>query len=355
MKMQTFLNSFDRLYASNVNLMLLGAPGMGKTTAVEAEARKRGLGYVELVLSQIEGVDLRGIMVPIRQADGSTPDTGSTLTPLKRMIQQEIDAGAKGGIVGMDEYFQGPLDVRKAATNFLVSKRIGEWTLPDGWVIWGTSNPPEWRAGTSNAMGHEVSRWMMLNVTPDPESWERWAYSQGVHHLYLTWANRFPHEVFSEEPPKDRNAPHCNPRSLMAAHAIHTLGSKGNDLSLDGTMREFVAGAIGAGAAESLFGFLAVQDVLPSPEEMLANPEGCRLPPPERLDAHYAAMMQAVTLGDRKTNDTLFKYVQRMGKDMAVTCIRHMAKKDKLAVSSPAIAKFIAENPEAVMSIAERA
>lgn len=353
MKMSQFDNTqFLRAYRSGNNIMLMGAPGIGKSETMEQRTKANNLGYVELILSQVEAIDIRGIMVPHRRQDGGQPETVSTRTPLASLVEAEQARGVKGGIIFFDEYYQAPHDVRKAVTQFLTSKRIGNWHLPGGWVIWGASNPPEWRAGTVAAMGHENSRWVSITLTPDPDAWAAWAHTAGVHHLYLAFAHRFPHVVFSTEPPKDRNEPHCNPRSFYYANKLHALGVADNNLPTDPVTREWVAGTIGHGAANELFAFLKVQDVIPSPEEMLENPTGCKIPPAERIDARYACMMQAVSYASPDTNEALFEFVKRLDKELAVASIKHFCQKDPMAVNAPNIARFIAENPDSMMALA---
>ena len=342
----------DRFHAARSRLMLLGPAGAGKSTIIEGYTKAKQLGYVEIIVSQIEAFDVRGIMVPHR-VEGRLPDTVSTRSPIATLVEREIANGHTRGVLFLDEYYQGGLDVRKAFTQFMTSYRIGDWELPEGWVIWGASNPASWRAGTSAPMGHEPSRWTpTLDVEPDPASWQRWANSAGIHHLYSAFANHLPDEVFSINPPADRGSPHCNPRSLVAAHDFHTLGVQGNELPIDPVTQECVAGAIGHGAANALFGFLQVQDVMPSPEEMLANPTTCKIPPPERIDARFASMMQAVHHAGPERNEALFEFVRRMGKEMALTSIKHFAAKDPLSLNAPNIVKFMTENAVSTMALA---
>jgi len=346
----------NRMLQSGDNYMFMGAPGIGKSQMMIEFTEANNLGYVELVLSQIEAVDVRGIMVPQRKADNSAPDTVSTRTPLAAMVDAEIAKGRRGGVIFFDEYYQAELGNRKAVSQFLTSRKIGDWSLPDGWVIWGASNPKAWRAGTIPPMGHEVTRWIDIEVSPDVSGWLAWAAKNNVHHLYRAFVERFPHEVFVTTPPEDRTTKHCNPRALMYAHNFHTLNSNGNDLacSTDQDPIEFetIKGAIGVGAATALFGFLRNQDVMPSPADMLENPTSCKIPPIERIDARYACMMQAVAHANSQNIEPLFQFVQRLGTEMTLASLKRFTEVEPLALNAPSIARFIAANPEATMSLA---
>lgn len=336
-----------------VNTMLVGPAGCGKSTIVEQFCTANNLGYVEFIVSQREAYDVNGMGVPQRRADGLAPDLVFTRSPLMRMIEEQQALGKKGGIIFLDEYYSGEKDIRKALSQFLTSRRLGADKLPEGWVVWGACNPPEWRnAGTP--MGHEPTRWANKTVTPDPEGWGTWALENSIHPLYVSWAKKFWTEVGGVTPPKDKWNPHCNPRSLVSAHAIHSLGVTGNNLATDEDAREEVAGTIGESATHSLFAFLKVQDCMPSPEEMMENPEGCALPPVERLDAVYACMMQAVTYTEATNADDIFRFVQRLPKDMAATYIQTIGKLPGMAKSlqSPRIAQFVAANPQLLMATA---
>lgn len=347
-----------KMVLSGNNYMLLSSPGSGKTTLARDFATyvMSNFGFVEMILSQREGIDIRGIPVPQRDPNGGRPTTITTISELQRAVEEQIAAGAKGGLIWLDEYYQAQLDVRKAVSQLLPKPHmLDDWKLPEGWVIWGASNPPEWRAGTVPPMGHEKSRWIELNIAPHPDSWHEWGHKNDIHPLYMAFAKEQPHQVFSTEPPKDRNAPHCNPRSLVMAHDYHVLGAGDGgflEASTDSVDYEVVSGSIGQGAARALFTYMRVQDVMPTAAEMLADPTGCKVPPKERIDARYACMMQAVHYASPETNEALFEFVKRLDKEMTVSSIKHFVKKSPQSLNAPNISKFIAENPESAMALA---
>lgn len=345
-----------KMVASGNNYMLLSAPGSGKTSLARHFAHNvmSNFGFVEMILSQREGIDIRGIPVPQR-VEGKRPVTISTVSELQRSVEEQIAAGKRGGLIWLDEYYQAQLDVRKAVSQLLPTPHVlDDWELPEGWVIWGASNPAEWRAGTIPPMGHEKSRWLEVNVAPHPDSWHLWAHDNDIHPLYMAFAKEQPNQVFGTEPPKDRNDAHCNPRSLVTAHNFHTLGAEDGVLeaSTESLEYEVVSGAIGMGAARALFTYMRVQDVMPTADEMLADPTGCKIPPKERIDARYACMMQAVHYASSETNEALFEFVKRLDKEMTISSIKHFVKRDPLSINAPNIAAFIAANPESAMALA---
>jgi hypothetical protein len=315
-------------------------------------------GFVEMILSQREGIDVRGIPVPQRDPNGGRPVTITTISELERAVTEQVNAGKQGGIVWLDEYYQAQLDVRKAVSQLLPKPHILDgWQLPEGWVIWGASNPAHWRAGTIPPMGHEKSRWVEINVAPHPDAWQAWAHANNIHPLYMSFAADrnmgIPH-IFSDKVPEDRNAPHCNPRSFVTAHDYHTLGVDGGALeaSTDSVDFAIVCGAIGEAAAGKLFGYLQVQDVMPTAAEMLADPTGCKIPPKERLDARYACMMQAAAYASPETNEALFEFVLRLDTEMAASAIPHFVKRSPLSLNAPNISAFLAKHPETAMALA---
>lgn len=342
---------------SGNNYMFLSAPGSGKTSLARLFANEvmRDFGFVEMILSQREGIDVRGIPVPQRDPEGGRPTTVATISELQRQVTEQIAAGAKGGLIWLDEYYQAQLDIRKAVSQLLpVPHFLDDWKLPEGWVIWGASNPPEWRAGTIPPMGHEKSRWLEISVSPHPDSWHIWAHENNIHPLYMAFAKQQPAQVFGTEPPKDRNDAHCNPRSLVTAHNFHVLTAADNVLEArtDSLEYEVVSGAIGLGAARALFTYMRVQDVMPTADEMLSDPTGCKIPPKERIDARYACMMQAVHYASPETNERLFEFVKRLDKEMTISSIKHFVKRDPLSLNAPNISDFIARNPESAMALA---
>ena len=213
------------------------------------------------------------------------------------------------------------------------------------WVVWAASNRTQDKAGVNKMLSHVANRMAIIEVTPDVEGWVKWASANSVHPMYLAFAQARPGIVFSDEPVVDPNKPGCTPRSFTYASEFHTLGMRSMELPTDPVTLEVVAGFIGEAAAGEFFSFCKVVDILPTYADVMDDPKKAKLPPSERLDAHYAAAQLLVHYVNEDNVNTLFEYALRLRKELQVSIARQFIDNSKgVLLNSAAMQKFIKEN-----------
>lgn len=339
----------QRLFDAKSNLILLGAPGIGKTQRVHQFAAQQGLPMLDFRATMTDATDIGGFAVPSKREDG-TSVTLFTLSPILTAIR---DTKSERGILFLDEFFQGDHLVQKAFGQVFSEREIRGHKFPDGWAIWGASNRVQDRAGRNNVLSHIRNRVTMLDVESDQEGWLAWADKAGIHPMATGFARFRPGLVFNNEVPAG-DEPYCSPRSLVNAFKYLTEGAVDMRLPNDDVSREIVHGFVGPTATE-LFAFLSTHQFLPeSKEEIIADPEGCKLPPADRMDAQFAAVAMAVDAVTPKVIDPFIRYVFRLSKEFQTSAMVSIFKKLDVhsgsLLNSPLFARWAADNRALITS-----
>ena len=168
------------------------------------------------------------------------------------------------------------------------------------------------------------------------------------------WALQNPTVLFEPEPKEQ--GPWCNPRTACAGERYLQVKARrnGGTIPTDDLTTEMLAGTIGMGAAASMMGFLQFRLQLPSYDDVVNDPKGT--PVPNKADL---LLLMAYELAGRAKKEHLaecIEYVQRLPKDMAVTFVSALLRRDyKSMIQEPAMQAWINRNASLVSIIASLA
>ena len=149
-KLTIFLN---KLIEQNVlcSTMIWGAPGIGKSSVIEQVAKSNGLELIDLRISQLAPTDLRGLPVP---ADNKA-----------HWFPPEFLPTEGKGILFLDEINMAPPAVQGIAQQLILDRKVGSYTVPEGWVIWSAGNRKEDHAAVFDMPAPLANRFIHLEVT----------------------------------------------------------------------------------------------------------------------------------------------------------------------------------------------
>lgn len=204
-----------KLFSPFVPVLLVGAPGVGKTASVQAQ-----FDHSEVVLvSTLVEEDISGL--PYREGDYDY----RTIPALFRRLQAAADKG-HSTVLFLDELDKARRSVADTLLTLVASRKVGLGVLPTSTCIVAAANPPEFGGGDgiSEAM---LSRFSVIDYVPDVCRWATWAAGQ----FDSSSSNRVIDAVRSGELPifdmtgegLDRRI--TSPRTLtMALRALETFG-----------------------------------------------------------------------------------------------------------------------------------
>lgn len=249
----------ERLVSARIyfSTMIWGPPGVGKSSIVAQTAEAHGLAFVDVRLSQLAPTDLRGLPVA---ADG-----------VSRWYPPEFLPRDGAGILFLDELNLAPPTMQGMAQQLILDRRVGNYSVPEGWFIWAAGNRKEDRAAVYDMPAPLANRFLHLSVEPDFESFKAYALGAGVEEQILAFLSFRP-ELLHKIDPQQPAWP--SPRSWMMASALHHH-------ALD------VAAVVGSAVSAEFAAYRTLYEQLPDIEHILEG-SGGKIPFPKEPSVRYA-------------------------------------------------------------------
>jgi MoxR-like ATPase len=161
------------------------------------------------------------------------------------------------GILFLDELNAAAM-VQASCYQLVLDRKLGEYTLPDGWAIIAAGNRDSDRAVTTRMPTPLRNRFVHLEFEVDVQEWSEWAIQAGVRPEVIAFL-RFRPELLSAFD-RDANA-FPSPRSWeFVSRILDSLGSQLNPA----IEHEVIAGAVGTGAATEFSAFLRMSESCPT-------------------------------------------------------------------------------------------
>lgn len=315
---------------------LLSGPGLGKSSGVRQAADKLSKKYgkkcgVKLVrLCEVEQPDVKGYGI----ADVAN----------RKMIFTDpywaIDPAVDGdfGFVFFDEQPQSADDVNKVWSEIADQRRVGDYKIPDGWLVVSAGNREGDRSGARKTMMFIQNRIVDIEITPDKDTLVNWMEKNKIHHSIISFTEAFPAKVLLDKVP-EKNGPFCTPRSLCRLSPYIDVMSKE-------MFTEYAAGAIGEGTAAEFVAHLRVVDELPSYHQIITNPMKTKVP--DRPDAIYATVRMVAHNVDAESAMAAFKYLGRLPAEFQATALRHSVRRTPKIVQHPEFAAWLRANKQLI-------
>lgn len=255
-----------------------------------------------------------------------------------------------------DEYGQAEPDVKRAAAEISLSGGTPPWYLPAGSRRLLLTNEGA-RYGVSKDFDFAIARRTRLRIAGDitplllhmDKPYLHNGRSWTVMGVTKAWAAANPTVPFEEEPKEQ--GPWCNPRQLFAAdrYLQQKFAATGKQ-EVDSPAMEVLEGTIGMAATTSLASHMSFRLQLPSYDTVIADPSGTEVP--TKADLQMLMAYELASYAQVKDLGAVITYVQRLPKDMSVTFISSLLRRDyKGMVGTPAMQAWISKNAALVSII----
>jgi hypothetical protein len=179
--------------------LVLGPPGVGKSSIVEALARSLRLRFTAIQAPQMLPEDLLGVM----RIDGGF----ARWSPPYEIV------GPRGPVcLLVDELAGASPETQRSLHELILSHRIGAHRLPAGSRVVAAGNNTDdlaWARRLSSAL---VNRVLVLNLRVEPSDWLRWAARHRVIREVRNFVRLRPAALL-RRPDPDRPGPFSSPRS----------------------------------------------------------------------------------------------------------------------------------------------
>lgn len=246
--------SIEHLTDKKVPVFLWGPPGIGKSSIVAQIAKERGVEFIDLRLSLLDPTDLRGIPF-FNSEDNSAVWAPASFLP---------DESQKEGILFLDELNTAAPMVQASAYQLILDRKIGEYTLPDGWSIVAAGNRESDRGVVFRMASPLANRFVHLDMEVSVSDWSEWAKKSGLDTSIIAFISYRPDALFAFNTKNDSKA-FATPRTWQYVNEIITSTPE-EDLLLP-----MISGAIGEELAASFLGFKSVANSLPDIDKILSG------------------------------------------------------------------------------------
>jgi hypothetical protein len=170
--------------------MLWGPPGVGKSQIIAGIAARHRVPLVDIRLAQMEPTDLRGI--PFRDGKHVVWSIPAQLP--------DVDRHGEQGILFLDEITSAVPTVTAAAYQLILDRRLGEYTVPQGWAIFAAGNRQGDRGVTYQMPAPLANRFAHYELEADLDDWIQWAHRRGIDDRLIAFLRFRPDLLFDFDP-----------------------------------------------------------------------------------------------------------------------------------------------------------
>ena len=171
-------------------VLLLGAPGIGKTQIMEQAARECGVALVAYTITHHTRQSAIGLPFISKKEYGGKEYSATeyTMSEIVASVYERMRAtGLKEGILFIDEINCVSETLAPAMLQFLQCKTFGNHEIPEGWVIVAAGNPPEYNKSVRDFDIVTLDRVKKITVEPDYRVWKEYAYKENIHPAILSY------------------------------------------------------------------------------------------------------------------------------------------------------------------------
>ena len=165
-------------------ILLIGAPGIGKTDIMEQISSELGIGLVSYSMTHHTRQSALGLPLIVHKTYGGQDyeATEYTMSEIIASIYELMeDTGVSEGILFLDEINCVSETLAPSMLQFLQYKTFGKHRVPDGWIIVTAGNPPEYNRSVHEFDIVTLDRIKKIVVEPDYDIWRTYALDAGVH------------------------------------------------------------------------------------------------------------------------------------------------------------------------------
>lgn len=310
---------------------LWGPPGVGKSAIVREVAEEEGVGFIDLRLVQLDQVDLRGL--PYLLDDKVNEGL------------REMHFAAPGGlpregrgILFLDEFPQATSLVQNAASELVLDRRCGEYTLPDGWIVVAAGNRRQDRAATQELPSHLKNRFTHLEIDAKFADWEAWGMGANatkcgpIEPRLMAFLQQNQSRLNNFNP--DTVASPTSRTWEFVSRILHTVADKRARNAL-------IGGCVGKGMQAEVMAFLSDSEDMPSMEQIIADPMSA--PMPETISGARSALDNLAMVGAAEHAKEIAAYIGRhTAENQMVALVQLMTRKDiKTWLAEPSMLKMM--------------
>lgn len=321
---------------TDVPVLVLGSPGVGKSDIARHVAAQRGGGFIEMSVTYLDAVDIHGL--PTVDKESMT----ARWVPMGMLPTAERDG--ETGTLFIDEITNADQSVKAALYSLILDRKVGEYQMPAGWRIIAAGNRVQDRAAATPMPSALSARFSQMTIEPVVDDWVKWAINEKLHPVFPSFMRLRPDLLNAFDPAQTVNP---IPRTWGFAAKFFMAAGENPSSEVWASTCRLIRGVVGDAAATEFLAFCSMWRSMPNPDQILMNPEGAIVP--EQSDARFCisgALAHRVT--DR-TFDNMITYLKRLPGEFGVRTIRDATTRDPELCNNDTYLKWVQDNEDLYM------
>lgn len=327
---------------SDKAIMLWGPSGIGKSAIVYQIAEELGIKAINIALNKINPVDFMGIPV-------YNKDTNRMVWATPNIFPYPERDGEKG-ILFLDEINTAPVSVQAAAYQLVLDRKIGEYTLPKGWIIIAAGNRSKDKGATYKMPAPLVNRFIAhLNIEPDIEAFTEYAFAKNFRPEIIGFLKWKPELLHQQPVELEEGTNFPTPRAWENANLLREVYDNDNEFI------EALGECINKGVATTFSGYLKVFDKLPDINQILTGKIKKLTLDTNKPDLMYALSVSLVYYllkkPDTKKIDNALKYINQAPVTYSYLVAKEIANKiPNKVLESEEFSKYAQEHADLILA-----
>ncbi len=183
-------------------LLLIGAPGIGKTQIMEQIARECKIGLVAYTITHHTRQSAVGLpLITEEEFEGEKYSvTEYTMSEIIASVYKKMQkTGLREGILFIDEINCVSETLAPTMLQFLQCKTFGNQAVPKGWIIVAAGNPPEYNKSVRDFDMVTLDRVRYMSVEADLNVWKEYARARHINDAILSYLELKPNQFYRVE------------------------------------------------------------------------------------------------------------------------------------------------------------
>ena len=236
-------------------VMVLGPTGVGKSEVIDQVAESYNINVIDVRLLLWSLIDLKGIPYP--------DDTHTYTKWLINDVLPRPDRDGNTGILKLEELNAAPKTVQAAAYQLTLDRKLGSYSLSDGWHIVATGNREQDNGVYIVPPAPLADRFEIHEVEVDFAAWRDYAIKTGINPAIISYLSANQTALYTFKPDDTAELVFATPRSWQAVGNLLDARLAGEVLRIK------IEGNIGQVEATNFLKYLENIEKLPNIEDLL--------------------------------------------------------------------------------------
>lgn len=312
----------------NFNIMLMGAPGIGKTDILKEVAKNVGMKMHIAHPVTWDVVDARGLPAIVNSCAEFLP-----FGDLRIMLEAKEDT-----IFFFDDVGQAANSIQAAIMQLTLERSInGQKVSPHIRFMMASNNRKD-GAGVAGLLTPLINRFTIIQIEADAKDWCNWALVNNVPTELIAFLKFKPELISTFDPVKSKDSPFASPRSITML---------GKWINAGVINFEVWKGVVGEMFAVEFKGFYDNYSKLAKiPGQVVTNPDNA--PVPNQMGLLYALCGALAHVSSDVNLPNIYKYAKRLPKEYTVSLMVDITTRKPDLMKTRSYIQFCSEFENAI-------